>query len=259
MFKIVSWNVNGIRAVAKKAGWQDLISLNSDVYCLQEIKAQESQIDIDNINQHLGTKYYIINNTKSKAGYSGVATFSKEPLENPALGFGHDDWDLEGRIAISFIAGIKIYNIYFPNGRRSAERVDYKLAFTKHLAKLTAQDIKSGIPVIVLGDFNTAYAEIDLARPQANVNKSGFLSIERQSLDWFLKDYFVDSFRFLYPDVIEKYSWWDTITKSRERNVGWRIDAIYISKDLIPRLLDAGIADHVYGSDHAPVWIELKI
>jgi exodeoxyribonuclease-3 len=252
--KLISWNVNGIRAVARKGFLDWLASESPDVLCAQETKAHPEQLT-KKLRQPPG--YYSHWNSAERKGYSGVVTFSKtEPLRVQA-GFGIEEFDVEGRVLMTEHPGFKLFNVYFPNGKRSQERLDYKLrfyaAFLDYCDTLHAQ----GERLIVCGDVNTAHKEIDLARPKQNEKVSGFLPEEREWVDRYLSHGFVDAFRALHPDEPEQYTWWHYITNARARNVGWRIDYHLISENLMPAVTDANILSDVMGSDHCPIVLEL--
>ncbi len=252
--KLVSWNVNGIRAVENKGFWEWLAQAQLDVLCLQETKAQPDQL-----NERLlrPDGYYAFWNSAQRKGYSGVSTWSKvEPL-SVQYGLGIPEFDVEGRVIMTAHPGFKLFNVYFPNGGMGPERLDYKLrfydAFLQHCDALHAQ----GDRLIVCGDVNTAHRPIDLAHPRENENTSGFLPIEREWVDRYLAHGFVDSFRHVHPDEPGRYTWWTYITRARQRNVGWRIDYFLVSASLLPRVRDADIWSDVTGSDHCPILLEL--
>ncbi len=255
---ILSWNVNGLRACVRNNFVSTVKKLNPHILCLQEIKVQESQIpkEIDELSEY--TKLWSFS---KKPGYSGVATFTKIKPKDYLTGISVKKFDDEGRIIVTDydIKGFKfsLYNIYFPNGKMSDERLKYKLEFYDVLLKHLKQKMKSGVKVIVCGDFNTAHKEIDLKNPGPNSKYSGFLPIERKWLDRYLEAGFIDSFRHIHGDEI-KYSWWSYRFNARAKNIGWRIDYFYVDKRLEKNLDDAFILDNIYGSDHCPVGITLK-
>ena len=254
--KILSWNVNGLRAVYKKNYWKPLLSLDADIFCLQETKACLEQLS-DEVSGPEGYFSYFSSSVVKK-GYSGVATYSKtEPLDIK-YGFGEKRFDEEGRFLETHFKNFVLINVYFPNGGRGLERFQYKLdfydAFLNHIEKLR----KKGKSIIFCGDVNTAHEEIDLARPKGNEKHTGFLPEERAWIDEVISAGYIDTFRHFYPNKADAYSYWDTKTHARDRNVGWRLDYFFISPDLISKLKSAKILDNVYGSDHCPVTIELK-
>jgi exodeoxyribonuclease-3 len=253
--RIISWNVNGFRAVLKKDFKKAVAELAPDVLCLQEVKATEKQLSEEDI-QLDGYRY--VWNAAERLGYSGTATYFKEELapETVKLGFDIPEFDTEGRsICISF-ADFDLYNIYFPNGQRGMERVDYKLRFYAELLERCNAAHKLGKRIIITGDFNTAHNEIDLANPKENENYSGFMRIERDWVTNFLNANFVDIFRLQNPEKVQ-YTWWTYRFGARARGIGWRIDYFLISKELVPSVKKVEILDEVQGSDHCPILLEI--
>ena len=254
--KLISWNVNGLRAVHRKGDWDNFLQLSPDIFCLQETKANSHQLPQEVIKPQGYFSYF--SSSETKKGYSGVATYSKkEPLE-VKYGFGEKRFDEEGRFLETHFENFVLINVYFPNGGGGPERLQYKFdfydAFLNYIEKLR----KGGKSIIFCGDVNTAHEEIDLARPKNNEKNTGFLPEERAWIDEVINTGYVDTFRHFYPNKAEAYSYWDMKTRARDRNVGWRIDYFFVSPDLIPRLKDAKILDNVFGSDHCPIMIELK-
>ncbi len=253
--KLLSWNVNGIRAVYKKGFYQWFVSEKPNILCLQETKATADQFPNELKNVEGYNAYFV---EAEKKGYSGVALYSKVKPEKIETGFGIERFDTEGRILIAYYDAFVLYNIYFPNGKASKERLQYKMdfydAFLEHAEKVR----KKGKSIVLCGDVNTAHAEIDLARPKENENVSGFLPQERAWIDRFIAHGYTDTFR-LFVKEGGHYSWWDYKTKARERNIGWRIDYFFVSNDLIPHVKDAFILATVEGSDHCPVGIILEL
>lgn len=253
--KILSWNVNGLRAIVKKDKWNQLFELNPDIFCLQETKSHPEQLPEEIRNPRGYFSYF--DHSKGRKGYSGVAVFTKIEPEKVEYGFGIEELDQEGRFLALFFKDFVLINCYFPNGGGGPERLDFKMrfysAFTKYCEKLK----KNKHNVIFCGDVNTAHNEIDLARPKENEDSTGFLRIERDWIDTMIKLGYVDTFRYLNSEVV-KYSWWDMKTFARERNVGWRIDYFFINEELLPRLKKAEILNNIFGSDHCPVTLELK-
>lgn len=254
LIRLLSWNVNGIRAIQKKGFLDWFQKENPDVLCLQETKAHPNQLD-DALKNVDGYKSYF--SSAEKKGYSGVVTYTKlKPIE-VQNGLGIKKFDSEGRFIITEFEEFTLFNIYFPNGKASEERLQYKMdfydSFLKHCKKLLKQNKK----IVVCGDVNTAHKEIDLARPKENSKISGFLIEEREWIDKFLEAGFLDTFR-LFNQEPEQYTWWDMVTRARERNVGWRIDYFYISENLKKNITSAAIHSDVMGSDHCPIEIELK-
>ncbi|OGV48002.1 MAG: exodeoxyribonuclease III [Lentisphaerae bacterium GWF2_44_16] len=254
--KLISWNVNGVRAVSKKGFREWLIKESPDILCLQETKASEYQLE-NAIKLIPGYEsYWCIG---KRPGYSGVAVYMKVKPLSVNYGFGMDEsFDNEGRILISELQDFNLLNIYFPNGQKDDERLRYKLAFYDATLKYCESLRKKGRELVICGDYNTAHNEIDLARPKDNENVSGFLRIERDWMDKFEAHGYIDTFRKMNPDKAGVYSWWSVRTAARERNVGWRLDYFYVSPGLWKRVIKAGIMSDVTGSDHCPVLLEIE-
>ncbi|MBT8390932.1 MAG: exodeoxyribonuclease III [Ignavibacteria bacterium] len=252
--KLLSWNVNGIRAIYKKGFLDWFKKLNPDMLCLQETKAHPDQL-VDELKNVNGYESHF--SSAEKKGYSGVVTYTKEMPVDAKNGIGIKKFDSEGRFIITEFKEFTLFNIYFPNGKASKERLQYKMdfydAFLKHCKKL----LKQGKKIVVCGDVNTAHEEIDLARPKENSNTSGFLPEERKWIDKFIAAGFIDTFR-MFNKEPENYTWWDMITRARDRNVGWRIDYFYASENLKNNIKSASIHSTVMGSDHCPIELELK-
>ncbi|CCC57913.1 exodeoxyribonuclease III [Caloramator australicus] len=247
--RIYTWNVNGLRSILKK-GFLDFIKdEDPDILCLQETKLQEEQID-DEIKNLKG--YYKYFSFANKKGYSGVAIFTKVEPKNIYYGIGIEEFDTEGRILIAEYEDFILFNIYFPNGKMSDERLDYKLRFYDAIMDYSKNLLEEGKNLIICGDYNTAHREIDLKNPKQNEKSSGFLPIEREYIDRFLEIGFIDAYRHFYPDKIE-YTWWSYMFKAREKNVGWRIDYFFVSNNFISKIKDVEILTHIHGSDHCPV------
>lgn len=253
--KLISWNVNGIRAQEKKGFLEWLKKESPDILCVQETKAHIEQLSNNLINPD-GYKTYW--SSGEKKGYSGVATFTKAEPKKTETGFGIKKYDCEGRILITTFSDFVLFNIYFPNGQRDNERLKYKLGFYDEFLKYINDLKEKGKKIIVCGDVNTAHKEIDLARPKENVNNSGFLPIEREWMDKLVENGYIDTFR-EFNQENGNYTYWDTITRARERNVGWRIDYFFISPNLSKNLKKAFIMPEVMGSDHCPIGIEIDI
>ncbi|HPL30593.1 MAG TPA: exodeoxyribonuclease III [Anaerolineae bacterium] len=252
--RLLSWNVNGIRAVERKGELQRLLQTTPDVLCLQEVKAAPEQL-----GQSLLAPpgYYAYWESPARKGYSGVSILSRsQPLEIRA-GFGVDRFDNEGRTLVARYPSFLLYNVYFPNGKASQERLDYKMdfyeAFLAHISGLR----DCGERLVICGDYNTAHSELDLARPKENSNQSGFLPREREWMDRLVDAGFIDTFRMFHAEG-ERYSWWDLKSRARERNVGWRIDYFFVSDNLRDAVIDADIHAHVQGSDHCPVSLTVR-
>ncbi len=247
--KIITWNVNGIRAALGKNALDWAFAQQPDVLCLQEVKAHEEQL---NEEQHSMLKYPFAWNAAQRAGYSGVATFYKEKPNEVVIGMDAEKFDVEGRVIQTVYAGCRLFNIYFPNGQRGHERVEYKLAFYEHLLKLCDELYQRGESIIITGDFNTAHMPIDLKNPKENEKTSGFMPEEREWVQKFLDHGFMDVYRHLYPDKVQ-YTWWTYRLNARQRGIGWRIDYFLVSGNLLPRVRDVIIHENVPGSDHCPV------
>ena len=248
--QITTWNVNGLRAVFRKESWDWVAETQMDVIGLQEIKSREDQLT--KAQQALFTETNTVWNPAERPGYSGTLTMSKTAPKESVRGFGIEKFDAEGRVVQSVFDDFRLFNIYFPNGQRDQERLDFKLEFYAELLNYVDELHKKGENVIIMGDFNTAHNEIDLARPKQNEKTSGFLRIERDWVDKYEEHGLVDAFRTLYPEKVG-YSWWSYRAQARERNVGWRLDYFMVSKALMPRIKDVVIHDDVTGSDHCPV------
>lgn len=253
--RLISWNVNGLRAIVKKDKWNQLFELDPDIICLQETKAHPEQLppEIQNPQGYHG--YF--DHSKMRKGYSGVAIFSKIKPERVEYSLGKPELDKEGRMIIAYFKDFVLLNGYFPNGGEDPARLKYKLEFYDQFLKFIEKLRKSGKKIVFCGDVNTAHNEIDLARPKENSDHTGFLRIERDWLDKVVAKGYIDTFRHLYPEKV-KYSWWDMKTFARERNVGWRIDYFFVSADLKDKIKKAEILNDVFGSDHCPVVLELK-
>lgn len=254
-WKLISWNVNGIRAAEKKGFLEWLGVCGADLVAVQETKAHPEQLS-EGLLKPAG--YEAAWNSAEKKGYSGTVTYSKHSPVKVLTGMNESRFDTEGRVLIHEFEPIVFFNIYFPNGGRGAEWVEHKLAFYRRFLEIAHGYMQTGRPIVVTGDFNTAYAEIDLARPKENVAHSGFMPEERQGLGEFFEAGLIDTFRYLHPDTV-KYSWWDQVTRARERNVGWRLDYFLVSADLKERIVAADIHEEVMGSDHCPVSLVLSL
>jgi exodeoxyribonuclease-3 len=252
---LYSWNVNGLRAAEKKGFLDWLAGTGADVAAVQETKAQPEQLSTA-LRAPAG--YQVDWCSAEKKGYSGVGTYSRIRPLTVRTGLGDARFDHEGRVLISEFEPYVFFNIYFPNGGRGPEWVAHKLAFYRRFLEVAHGYLKAGRPVIMAGDVNTAYAEIDLARPKENVKTSGFMPEERAGLAEFFSLGLVDTFRHLHPDTV-KYTWWDMVTRARERNVGWRLDYFLASADLRDRIVAAEVHDDVLGSDHCPVSLTLEL
>lgn len=251
--KLISWNVNGIRSVFNK-GFVEWFTMESpDILCLQETKAQIEQFPASLLTNE---PYQVIHSSAEKKGYSGVATFSRKNILDTKKIEKHE-YDSEGRVLIHELEDFFLLNCYFPNGQRDHKRVPFKLEFSDFVLE-KINELQKKKPVIITGDFNTAHNEIDIANPKSNQKSTGFLPIERAWMDKFISQGWVDIYRHLHPEQAGAYTWWSQLNPSvRERNIGWRIDYFFISKDLLPRVKRAEILSDVKGSDHCPILLEL--
>jgi len=254
--RILSWNVNGIRAIQKKGFVDWLLTEDPDILCVQETKAEPEQLTDELLNID-GYKSYF-SSSAVKKGYSGVAIYTKQEPVKVENGFGIPKFDDEGRIIIADYKDFTLLNIYYPNGKMNQERLQYKMdfydAFLNYANKLIAKRKK----LVICGDVNTAHKEIDLARPKENSKVSGFLPIERECLDKFISNGYHDTFR-MFNNEPDNYTWWDQLTRARDRNVGWRIDYFFVSDNFQKNVKDAFIMPDVMGSDHCPVGIDIKL
>ncbi len=255
LMRLVCWNVNGIRALYRK-GLLDWVRKDSpDILCLQETKAACDQLPKD-LADIPGYESYFTS-AEERPGYSGVALYTKIHPSKVEHGIGIDRFDNEGRTMIAHYKDFVLCNIYFPNGKASQERLDFKMDYYEEFLRYVNRLRSEGRSVVICGDINTAHNEIDIARPKENRKRSGFLPEERAWMDRLVASGFVDTFREQHPDEV-KWSWWDQKTRARERNVGWRIDYFFVSDDLMPRVSSSFIEDEVMGSDHCPVGIEMN-
>lgn len=248
--KLVSWNVNGLRACMEKGFMDFFDKMEADVFCLQEIKLQEGQIEWEKPG------YYAYWNYAQKKGYSGTALFCKKEPLNVTYGIGIEEHDTEGRVITAEFHDIYVVTCYTPNSQRELTRLDYRMKweddFRSYLMELSSKK-----PVALCGDLNVAHQEIDLKNPKSNHKNAGFTDEERGKFSELLNAGFVDSYRYCYPDKVE-YSWWSYMFKAREKNAGWRIDYFVVSENMKDRIADARIHTQVLGSDHCPVELELK-
>ena len=258
MYKFISWNVNGLRAVCGK-GFADIFTeLDADFFCLQETKLQEGQIDLD----FLGYRSYW--NYADKKGYSGTAIFSKHEPVSVTYGIGIDEHDHEGRVITLEMQDFFLVCVYTPNSQDELRRLDYRMQweddFREYLKGLSERTNSKGekMGVVVCGDLNVAHKEIDLKNPKSNRRNAGFTDEERGKFTELLDAGFIDTFRHFYPDQTDIYSWWSYRFQARQKNAGWRIDYFVASEDLRERLLDAKIHTEIFGSDHCPVELTLK-
>lgn len=251
--KILTWNVNGLRALHAKNAVKQVLQLDPDVLCFQEIKARPEQIKEELLEI---APYQSVWNPAERAGYSGVLTYYKQKPIWIKKGFDNPEFDIEGRVIWMKFPDFHLFNIYFPNGQRGQERVDYKLRFYDCLLMKCQEIMQNGEEIIITGDFNTAHTEIDLANPEENQKYSGFLPEEREKVTEFLRAGFHDIFRVRYPEKVQ-YTWWTYRFKARERGIGWRLDYYLVTKGLINKIKDINILEEIFGSDHCPVMLEL--
>ena len=253
--KLLSWNVNGIRAAVKKGFLEYLEDENPEIICIQETKAHKEQLTSEILEDHGYFPYW---HSGQKKGYSGVATFCKEEPLYIQEGIGIKKYDDEGRVLITEHNKFLLYNIYFPNGQKNEERLKYKLDFYDDLLPIINDQVESGNNVIVTGDWNTAHRPIDLARPNENKNTSGFMPIEREKVDEYILNGWIDTFR-LFHEEGGRYSWWTYRFGARDRNIGWRIDYFFVNEGMVEICTDADIHQNIFGSDHCPVSLILDL
>jgi exodeoxyribonuclease-3 len=249
--KLISWNVNGLRAAISKNFFRSFRETDADIFAIQETKIQENQLT-DEMKSVQGYESYWSHSIVKK-GYSGVGVYTKIKPRQVRHGIGIPKYDDEGRILELEFDEFIFFNIYFPNGQMSEERLQYKLDFYRDFFIYADRYRNSGRSLVIAGDYNTAHNEIDLKNPKANEKNSGFLRIERDCLDRISDKGYADTFRYFYPETV-KYSWWSYRSKARERNSGWRIDYFFVTKDMIEsgRVKDAFIDNEIHGSDHCP-------
>ena len=250
--KLISWNVNGLRSCMGKGFMDFFDSVDADIFCLQEIKLSEGQIEWNKEN------YYSYWNYAEKKGYSGIAVFSKEKPLSVKYGIGIDEHDHEGRVITLEFENFYMVTVYTPNSQRELTRLEYRMKWEDDFRNFL-NDLRKNKPVVVTGDMNVAHKEIDLKNPKTNRKNAGFTDEERQKMTELLDSGFIDTFRYFYPDVEQKYSWWSYMFKSREKNAGWRIDYFLASKELEDRLISAEIHDKVLGSDHCPIELVIDL
>lgn len=252
MKRFISWNVNGIRACINKDFYESFEKLNADIFCLQETKVQECQVELELEGYH---QYW---NYAEKKGYSGTAVFTREEPLKVIYGLGIEEHDTEGRVITLEFESYYFITVYTPNAREDLARLDYRMqwedAFRDFIKKLDEKK-----PVIICGDLNVAHNEIDLKNPSANRRNAGFTDEERSKFTQLLESGFVDTFRYLYPDLAEAYSWWSYRFRARDRNAGWRIDYFVISQSIADKIKQAKIHSDIFGSDHCPVELEIDI
>ncbi len=254
VMKVLSWNVNGIRAAAKKGFLDWLDAASPDILCVQETKALPEQLDKGLLNP---AGYRTHWSGAKKKGYSGVAVFTKEDPLKVSTTMGVERFDDEGRLLRLDYKDFTLFNVYFPNGKMGPERLKFKMDFYDAFLEQVQEVRKAQKRVVFLGDVNTAHNEIDLARPKENQKVSGFLPVEREWIDKALSLGYVDTFRHLHPEEIQ-YSWWDMKSRARDRNIGWRIDYVFVTGEMIDSVQSAYILTEVMGSDHCPVGVDIE-
>ncbi len=249
--KLISWNVNGIRACVNK-GFKDFFeTIDADIFCIQETKCQPDQIDLKFEGYHA---YW---NSAERKGYSGTAIFTKKEPIGVTYGIGIEEHDKEGRVITLEFDDFYMVDIYTPNAKRGLERLDYRQVWEDEIRKYLV-NLNKTKPVIMCGDLNVAHEEIDLKNPKSNRGNAGFTDEERAKMTELLNSGFTDSFRFLYPEKNDCYSWWSYMGKAREKNIGWRIDYFIISNDIKEKIKDALIYPEIMGSDHCPVGLIIE-
>ncbi len=250
--KLVSWNVNGIRACLNKGFDGFFRNVNADIFCIQETKCQEGQVDL----KYEG--YESFWNSAEKKGYSGTAVFTKIKPISVKYGIGIEEHDKEGRVITLEFDKFYMVDIYTPNSKRELERLDYRQIWEDEIRKYLL-DLNETKPVIMCGDLNVAHKEIDLKNPKTNTHNAGFTIEERNKMTELLDSGFVDTFRYLYPDKEDAYSWWSYMRKAREKNVGWRIDYFIVSESIKNKIKQANIYSEIMGSDHCPIGLEIEL
>lgn len=248
--KLISWNVNGIRAAYRKGFNEFFDDVNADIFCIQETKMQEGQLDLTKEG------YHVYLNSAERKGYSGTAVWTKKEPISVTKGIGIEEHDTEGRVLTLEYDNFYLINVYTPNSKRELERLDYRVVWETEFRNYL-QELRKRKPVILCGDLNVAHKELDVKNDKANRGSAGFTDEERRELQNLLNLKYIDTYRHFYPEK-EKYSWWSYFGKAREKNVGWRIDYFIVSDELKDNLKDAYIYDNIYGSDHCPVGLELE-
>ena len=258
--RLVSWNVNGFRAVSAKPDWQWFSTVTADVVALQETKANPEQIAKEQREPDGWDAHWL--SSQVKKGYSGVVIFSRKRPEVKPLHVEKElpdpAWQGEGRLLHIEYPSFHFFNVYFPNGTKDDDRLNYKMGYYDAFLAYS-EELRRNKPIVVCGDFNTAHRAIDLAHPKANEDHSGFLPIEREWMDKFIAAGYVDTFRAVHGDIPGQYSWWSYKQRARAKNVGWRIDYFFVSSELAANVRDAWIETDVFGSDHCPVGLELAL
>ena len=254
--KLVSWNVNGLRAVINKGFEKFFKEINADIFCIQETKMQEEQID-ESIKQ-IFKEYNSYWNSAEKKGYSGTAIFTKNKPNKVTYGIGIEEHDKEGRVITLEFDNFYLVNCYTPNSKRELERLEYRMIWEDEFRKYLIELNKTK-PVVICGDLNVAHKEIDLKNPKTNRRNAGFTDEEREKMTELLDSGFVDTFRYLYPEKTDMYTWWSYMFKAREKNAGWRIDYFIVSESIKDKIKESYIYSNIMGSDHCPVGVDLNI
>ena len=250
--KLISWNVNGIRACLNKGFEEFFREIDADIFCIQETKCQPDQVDLEFEGY---TSYW---NSAERKGYSGTAIFTKKKPKNVTYGIGIEEHDKEGRVITLEFDNFYMIDIYTPNSKRELERLEYRQVWEDEIRKYLLK-LKKEKPVIMCGDLNVAHKEIDLKNPKTNRGNAGFTDEEREKMTELLNAGFIDTFRLLYPDKENAYSWWSYMGRAREKNVGWRIDYFIVSEDIKDKIKETMIYPEILGSDHCPVGLEILI
>ena len=254
--KLVSWNVNGLRAVINKGFEKFFKEINADIFCIQETKMQEEQID-ESIKQ-IFKEYNSYWNSAEKKGYSGTAIFTKKKPNKVTYGIGIEEHDKEGRVITLEFDNFYLVDCYTPNSKRELERLEYRMIWEDEFRKYLIELNKTK-PVVICGDLNVAHKEIDLKNPKTNRRNAGFTDEEREKMTKLLDSGFVDTFRYLYPEKTDMYTWWSYMFKAREKNAGWRIDYFIVSESIKDKIKESYIYSNIMGSDHCPVGVDLNI
>ncbi|AIY84781.1 exodeoxyribonuclease III [Clostridium baratii str. Sullivan] len=251
MKKLISWNVNGLRACVKKGFLDYFNEVNADIFCIQETKLQEGQIDLDL------KKYHMYWNYAEKKGYSGTALFTKEEPISVKYGLGIEEHDTEGRVITAEFDDYYVVTVYTPNSQDKLARIDYRMVW-EDVFRNYLKELEKNKAVIVCGDLNVAHKEIDLKNPKTNRKNAGFSDEEREKFSILLDLGFIDTFRYFYPELEGAYSWWSYRFNARKNNAGWRIDYFLVSNSLKDKLINAKIHSEILGSDHCPIELEIK-
>lgn len=250
--KLISWNVNGIRACLNKGFEKFFKEIDADIFCIQETKCQVGQVDLE------FEGYQSFWNSAEKRGYSGTAIFTKKKPLNVTYGIGIEEHDKEGRVITLEFEDFYLVNIYTPNSKRELERLNYRIIWEDEIRKYLLY-LNNTKPVIMCGDLNVAHKEIDLKNPKTNRHNAGFTDEERQKMTELIEAGFVDTFRYIYPDKENQYSWWSYMGHAREKNIGWRIDYFIVSENIKKNIKEANIHQGILGSDHCPVELDIDI